>query len=225
MRSVDINEVEKAAQLYSDNIILFRNKHAEQLYLSPFGLNLESFRLEQQKMSPKLVSDIVDRIGSLKMGVDTIITGIDPNSDPRIFLVGGVNEFNEEDFYPICCDRRGFLAVGIGDRQFESLFMSSGYGTTWGMLETMFLMYSAKRHAQSSPGIGDLTDMFIIEPPIEGHGEGGFHLLSEDVIERMRYYYNDFEKSMDRKRTNIIRKINDDINIMKNDNRFVSRRV
>jgi len=200
MEKLQTTEVEKAAELYADSLVSFRNNRTERLHLSPFDLTLKSFIDRQQDLAPDIANDLAKKIMSEITGVSTIITGIDPNGDPRIFSVGGIDEYGQEDLHPICHDQTGFLAVGSGANQFESLFMFSGYDTTWRLPDALFLMYCAKKRAEVSPGVGKYTDMFIIDVD-------GFRLISKEATKAFEEHYDVLEKSIQEERQQAINRI------------------
>jgi hypothetical protein len=75
---------------------------------------------------PGLASDLAKSLLREEVGVDVIVTGVDPNGDPRILTVPDFEDSGREVCCLVCHDRSGFLAVGSGADQFETLFMSSG---------------------------------------------------------------------------------------------------
>ena len=79
--------------------------------------------------------------------------------------------------------------------------MASGYDTTWRLPEASLLMYSAKKKAESAPGVGRLTDMFVID---EDHG---FYLLPLSATVSLENYYQEFENAARIKREEIVKKL------------------
>ncbi len=65
------------------------------------------------------------------------------------------------------------------------------------------MMYSAKKQAETSPGVGRFTDMFIID-------HDGFRLLSEDSGKVLEMYHRQFIASVEKKRRNTIEKMKGD---------------
>jgi len=203
MKGRGANTVQEAAELYAKSLISVRNQFAEQYYLSPFGLDLKSFLDRQQELDGDFVADISEKMRTVETGVQTLVAGVDADNTPHIYSIGGHDEFGQEQLVATCLDRRGFAAVGIGARQFETLFMSLGYDTTWKVMEAMLVMYSAKKQAETSPGVGRFTDMFIID-------HDGFRLLSEDSGKVLEMYHRQFIASVFFKGRNTTEKMKGD---------------
>jgi hypothetical protein len=54
------------------------------------------------------------------------------------------------------------MAIGAGAPHAESQIMASKYATWWNYAQTALLVYSAKKRAEVSPGVGPETDMGFI---------------------------------------------------------------
>jgi hypothetical protein len=173
-----IPDVEEIADLHAKEMSRYRLECAERLYLAPLGLDVRSFLSRQQKLVPELALDIAQRLRDHNLGVEDIIAGID-QTGPHIYSI-------DDNCVVNCHDGSGFWAAGSGCRQFETLFMASGYDTTWPVPQTLLLLYSAKKRAEASPGVGHMTDLFIID-------QDGFRLLSLYATAEMEKHYQNLE--------------------------------
>jgi hypothetical protein len=197
--AANVGNVAEISGLCARECTSFRRLRAERSHLAPFGLDMESFVSRQAELVPELALDIAQRVRSETLDVETIVAGMDSDG-PHIYSIGEFNDLGEEVFYETCHDGSGFWAVGSGARQFETLFMSSGYDTTWRLPDALLLMYSAKKRAEVSPGVGHLTDIFVIT-------ENSSELLPLRSMEAIEGYYKDLEAELKKKRDETVVKI------------------
>src|SRR6266852_4285986 len=137
-----IEDVSQAAEIYCENFKSLRRKRAESIWLAPYNLNADSFISRQRQFDQGIARDLAHRLLEEKLEVESIIAGVDSNGTPRIYSI-------EDPGILTSRDGVAFHAIGSGARQFESLFMAEGYTRTRTWAETMFLMYSAKKKAES----------------------------------------------------------------------------
>jgi hypothetical protein len=148
-----ITETADIARLYADTFANRRRERAERLYLAPHGLNTATFVRNQHKMNPDLVLMLCRRLEEYDLGIEVIVVGRD-SSGLHIYHVG-------DPGVATCHDGIGFCAIGSGARQLESQLMYMGYGRSCHWLDAFLLMYSAKKKAEVSPGVGEATDMLM----------------------------------------------------------------
>jgi len=191
-------EIYDIAKIQCKKFEEYRRSRAESAYLHKFGLNMESFVSRQNQMTPEFFLKIESQIDKIRLGVETIIAGFDSDV-PNIICVGDVfGVFRER-----CQDAIGFCSVGSGARQFESLFMSSRYDTSWRLPDALLLMYTAKKKAEASPGVGCLTDMCIID-------DKGFRLLEKETVDALDEYYQESERAAQGMRLSLVGKMRTD---------------
>ncbi|MCH8087665.1 MAG: hypothetical protein IIC81_07415 [Chloroflexi bacterium] len=148
-------EVKEVAEIYSNNFAKYRREQAELKYLSPLGLDLQSFIQNQQHLSQETTDNINYKLENYKLGIETIITGVDST---------GAHIYTVKDPGIIACqDVVGFAAIGVGQWHSNSQFMFKGYTRECRFAEALFITYTAKRRAEVAPGVGDETDMFILD--------------------------------------------------------------
>jgi 20S proteasome alpha/beta subunit len=160
-----INDIAAVARLYADNYANLRKRRAEQTLLSHLGLDADSFVARQNEFNQEIARDLEAAMADYDLRVESIIAGVD-SSGPHIYQV-------ENPGVETCLDHSGFASIGSGSRQFETLFMSSGYHPGWELNQTLFLAYSAKKRAEVSPGVGSDTDIRICTSNGIGHVEPG----------------------------------------------------
>jgi len=184
-----IAEVEEIARQFAYNYASLCRRRAEGLYLVPLGLDVDSFTARQHQMQTDSVSRIEDQLQAESLGVWAIIAGMGSDG-PHVYYV------EDPGGRALCCDRAGFCAIGSGGRQFETQFMSLRYDRLWTFHNAMLLMYSAKRRAEISPGVGTATDVFIID-------SRGFRDVVPPALEALQVYHNEFESTVSRARGSI----------------------
>jgi hypothetical protein len=74
----------------------------------------------------------------------------------------------------------------LGARQFETLFMYRGYSPFWDWLQALLLMYTAKKRAESSPGVGKYTDFYYFKGNEPGSG-----FLTPECLGALECYYEE----------------------------------
>jgi|SRR5713226_3292794 len=132
-------------------------------------------------MAPALALKLAGQLQGERLDVGAIIAGRDP-ADPhechlyRIFDPGSVE----------VCDRQGFCAIGTGHRQFEAEFMFKEFTRDWPWERALILMYSAKKRAEVSPGVGRTTDFFMI-------GSKKWFPFPEDFIRYLDHLHKEYE--------------------------------
>jgi hypothetical protein len=198
-----VSDVGEMARLYAAHFAYLRRERAETLHLAPLGLTLDTFLERQRTMLPSLVLDLEQRLQDVELGVEAIIAGVDAAGAPHIYSVGGFKA-GRENAEPICHDHSGFCAVGSGANQFEMQLMFSGYDWAFPFREALLLTCLAKKQAEMSPGVGRVTDMFIIQD------KTGFSPFVPEFVEAVEEYHGEFEKAVNAQRAVILERMRQD---------------
>jgi hypothetical protein len=168
--------IKDVAELYVQIYLHAKSKRASNAILAPLGLTQESFLARQNELSENFVTQINSELINYQVQtVETIITGIDTDGGPHIYMV--------EDGFISCRDSIGFAAIGSGSRHAESQFMLQRHAWNSPVTDTLLLAYIAKKRAETAPGVGHETDMFMI-PHL-----GGFDTLSAAAMEKLQAEY------------------------------------
>jgi len=190
-----VTEIKDVAQLYSESFSSLRKKRAEQVHLAPLGLNASSFLSKQKGMNPDLVAVLVERLQSERLEVDAMVCGVDATG-PHIYYI-------TDPGVETCYDNVGFCAIGSGARQFETALMTVNYSQFWSWTATLLLMYSAKKKAEVSPGVGRETDMFMAQ-------EQGWGFIPLPWHEALEEYNQELEKTIMEKRDDLVKRMIED---------------
>ncbi|MBI2165866.1 MAG: hypothetical protein HYU29_05620 [Chloroflexi bacterium] len=159
VRARGLSDVKTIADVCGRLLANHKRALAERMYLHPLGLTLASFGEMSSKMSPTLVGDLRYQLQhfSSEIVTDAIIAGIELDTLwPHLYRI-------DTDGNTWCEDHVGFSAIGIGARQAETQFMLQHYGPAWLWQNSLLLTHTAKKAAESAPGVGRDTDMHLID--------------------------------------------------------------
>jgi hypothetical protein len=141
------------AYMYVDFCAEAKRRIGEDQYLKPLGLTTASFIANQKAMTDSVVKTIATQIVNLEVGDPIIFAGIDAT---------GAHIFKADGNGVLCCDSIGFAAIGSGARHAESQFMIGEHTRFDSMEDAVLQAYIAKKRSEIAPGVGELTDLFII---------------------------------------------------------------
>lgn len=166
--------VKDIANIYIECRQILERKCAERDILSPFDLSHETFLSSQSVLSGNFINFIIDRISNyVAPGTETIISGIDKDG-AQIYVIRN-NEVS-------CFNKIGFAAIGSGAMHAMSHFMLAKHSYLSSATETLLDTYVAKKKSEVAPGVGQQTDMILIEG-----GKG--YSLKEEIISRLEQTY------------------------------------
>jgi ATP-dependent protease HslVU (ClpYQ) peptidase subunit len=143
--------VEAIKERYKD----LRQKLIREQVLCPRGLSdLDHFHKIQCHLNPEFVFGVQGNIDRYDYGLE-------------IILAGGVGEtqiygvVNPGTAY--CFDAIGFHAIGSGTTHALNAMIARECYAGKCLLETLMIVYEAKRLAQKAPGVGVVTDIAVLE--------------------------------------------------------------
>jgi hypothetical protein len=173
--------VRDVVSLYSHYYQDSRLKHAERDILSPLGLNRDTWLAKQAEMDSALVSNIAKELVNYDLPATAVIfSGVDTT---------GAHIYAGRNGNISCQDSVGFAAIGAGEWHASSQLMFGGHSTNKLSVETLWLVFSAKKRAEVAPGVGKGTDMFLIGPKL-----GSFASLPDDATKDLEKIYNKEQK-------------------------------
>jgi len=181
-----LHSVEDQAGLYASSIRAVKRRMAEQTFLSPLGLTVETFFDKQKLMNADLVTSLTHELLNYRIDAECIVAGVD-DVGAKLFYIGndGVERFSNDV---------GFLAVGSGAWHANSRFMYARYRRGFTLARALLLLYSAKKAAETAPGVGTATDMFM------GTAEK-FVQIYPDIVQDIDKIYRARELSKERAET------------------------
>jgi hypothetical protein len=164
---------------------IYRKKRlqiAEALFLRVRGLSHSDFIQAGAKLLPPPIYAQIDHgLATFNLQVEAIIAGVD-DSGPAIY---GIHNPGIAD----CYNSIGFHAVGTGAMH-ALISLIETYSPNFSPGETLYSVYRAKRIAEVAPGVGQDTDLGIIEfnQKLKYFGQ------DSDVVKKFAKLYED-EKS------------------------------
>ncbi len=149
-------EVEKALVNSYQNV---RKKTCESRFLSPFGLNMESFLRDGKKIFTEAdFSSLIFQISKFDLGCQFLVAGFHMRKQlPYIFTVSnpGTAEYH---------NKVGFWAIGSGQRSALSSLFFKEYSIFSELNLAIYNVYEAKLMAEKALGVGKKTLMTILAP-------------------------------------------------------------
>lgn len=158
-------------------------KRAEQLILTPRGLNWKSYREKGNDINPQLYMILDEELSKFSLKTDFLVLGIDDKGGHVISLEfpGIVQHF----------DKVGFGAIGSGIPHSTVSLCLDRQTQKQPLTETLYTVYVAKRKAEYAPGVGKDTDMGVIT-------RSGIKFLTEKDLQTLDLLYNkERKKSVD----------------------------
>jgi 20S proteasome alpha/beta subunit len=176
IRNNGITRIRDMANLYGDRLRALKAKRGEALYLSPLDLDFERFIGQQSHMNPDVSWRLTEQLQSVEVDATAIIAGCDDQG--RICMV-------DEDGVVTSHDEIGFAAIGIGYPQAKAQFMLNRFASWWPFAHASILAYSAKRAAETAPGVGTSLDLMFVT-------KDGMDIMPLDYIEVLRRSYDEY---------------------------------
>lgn len=168
-------EVRRVADLYVECRNELKRKASEAAILAPLGLTHDMFLDEQANMAPTLVRQIAEDLINFPMPVvNCLVVGVDE---------GGAHIYKIDAKRITYQNAVAFAAIGIGHWHAESEMMTGGHNEGRSVAETVSLVHRAKKRAETAPGVGRATDMFMI------NGLGGYNTFRSGVPEKLDELY------------------------------------
>lgn len=132
-----------------------RKKRIEDLYLSPRGLNLESYYAKMKDFPDWLVTEIDRKFVTYDFDLTMLIIGKSDNNLYRIFEI-------EDPGSSVSLDSIGFATIGIGETHATARFTYNRYDFGFALKEGLRISYLAKKDAEMAPFVGRETIIRIL---------------------------------------------------------------
>jgi hypothetical protein len=141
--------------MYAQAVQAIKRRQAEDIYLAPVGLNVDTFLAQQKEMSDEAVASLTAQMqGYMGDDVEALVVASN-GADVELFhidLKGTVRSFDDV----------GFAAIGIGASHARLSLMQAGYVRMARLDEALAFTYAAKKAAEVAPGVGQFTDMNLV---------------------------------------------------------------
>ncbi len=126
----------------------------ENALLQRFGLDRKTFVNKQKELDPELVKGVNNLIGNYNLGVEIIVAGVDTD-EPHMFKILNPGMKQAQDPIGYCC-------IGSGTQHATFSLIESEYNPSFDEAKSVHSILQAKKRAQYDPGVGELTDIVII---------------------------------------------------------------
>lgn len=160
-----------------------RKKKIEEEMLKSRGFIFETFYPNLRNLPPEIGITIDSRIESFDFNLVILVAGVD-ESGGHIYQIDNPGTAS-------CFDSIGYCAIGSGWHHAVYSLIANDYTGSFPLKESVYLVYEAKKRAESAPGVGRDTDMCIIT-------ENDIKILSEETMRRLNEIY---EKKMEVERS------------------------
>lgn len=170
---------EKIAEIVKDAYKEQWVNDIEEALLHRFGLDRKSFINKQKELEPELVKNINNTIGNYNLGVEIIIAGVDTDTSPHIFKLENPGIMQNHDSIGYCC-------IGSGTQHATFSLIESEYNPAFDEAKSVHTILQAKKRAQYDPGVGELTDIVLIND--------SYIKLDDDKIKQIDTAYSDSVK-------------------------------
>jgi len=171
------------AELYASFIREIKMRYAANTYLSPLGLDHRDFLARQREFAPEFVNKITNQLQSYESDqTEALVAGADDRHS-FIYLVDSQSKVT-------CHNDVGFAAIGIGAWHAKSALMQAKYSHTLPYLPALALTFAAKKRAEIAPGVGPVTDMFLVT-------RNGHEPVLPELMAKTQELLSEFERKRD----------------------------
>jgi 20S proteasome alpha/beta subunit len=170
----------------SPSYSLSRDAQIETDIFRPRGISKAGFYagnfpgLSQQA---QLFSSIDNTVQNYNYGVDLLVAGLDERGAHVFHIANPGGAFT--DFYQI-----GYHGVGSGHIHAVQHLIASNQSRLKSLEETLMAVFVAKRRAESAPGVGTETDIWIIQDENVIHLD---HRQLETMDDLAKEYFGDYQ--------------------------------
>jgi 20S proteasome alpha/beta subunit len=191
---------EKTKELYQK----LRAEMAENLYLKPRTITKEVFYNRGIGLFPPDLFRIIDsQFTNYNLRLDLIIAGID-DQGAHVYSVIHPGVKN-------CYDTIGFHAIGIGQLHSIQTFIAHQYTNSYNLVEALNIVYAAKKAAEVAPGVGNETDISIIDSKF------GIVKLTDNIVKELSKIYEEvkvpIKKDLEDKRKKLHKLLSDETKV------------
>ncbi|NYZ75541.1 hypothetical protein H0O03_04750 [Candidatus Micrarchaeota archaeon] len=153
-----IKPIHEIAKITADVFEELRLEKIEKEYFLTRKISMNEFYREGKiNQFPAQLAAVIDQQSqTASLGSEVLVTGV----DSRGSHIHYINERHTNRNF----DRIGFHAIGIGAVHALSSFLGDKYHSSLPFSCALYTVYKAKKRAEAAPGVGELTDMLVINP-------------------------------------------------------------
>lgn len=157
-----------------------REHQIVQNYLGRYGIrSMKHWHQVQRELRDGVATTLAAQIQAYKLDVQLMVAGI---SDGRAHLYVVNDSKGIEPRY-----MTGFCCVGSGWIHAATTFARYSYDMSFSLSEALYVAYEAKGRAELAPGVGQATDVFVVD-------SRGIHVITQETHGQLKEMY---EKNFD----------------------------
>lgn len=158
------------ADILSRNYRKIRRKRVENEVLEEMGiLSFDEFHRKQNLLNENTVLQLSKKITDYDLGVHLLLGGVDDKA--HLYRIGEPGTYRSFDEVGFCC-------IGSGDRHADPVFAFYGFSLSSPLGETLQIGFEAKKRAEMAGGVGEKTDIWIME-------KGGIYAVTSETIKEL----------------------------------------
>ncbi len=179
--------VKDAVKVVKEAYLSLRRRAIEERFLQKYDLKWDDYiefikgsAPREYSVSPPIMR-IFTEIDDFKIELSAIIAGLD-HEGPHIYIIedpGILSNFNDI----------GYAAIGSGNYHAMRSFIENNYSIDMPVWQALYIVYEAKKYAESAPGVGKRTDAIIIT-------REGVHKISQEEIEILENIYREKQEKI-----------------------------
>lgn len=178
----DATPVRTVAEQLAEKYAKLRRSIVNAVFFLPRGLSVEAFYEGgvQQRLIGPIAGQLDQQVAAFALGIEVLIAGVDEQG-AHLYLArdpGGLLD----DFEHV-----GFAAVGSGALHALQSLIGFEHAPSRSLKETVFRVFASKRRAEVAPGVGKVTDLWIIEPERVTR-------LGQVALDRLDALYQEYER-------------------------------
>lgn len=172
------------AEVLKDVYQEIREKHiVDEVLRRRLGISsFEQWREEQAELMDGIVADMDERISRYSLGLALLLAGFD--DEGHLIQIGDPGTYRSYDNLAFCC-------IGMGDRHADNVFAWYRYSRAFLLNDALYIAFEAKKRAEMAGGVGQSTDILIID-------KEGIKQVKADTLGALEEVYNDRETRAER---------------------------
>lgn len=193
--SLSAPTIKEIAEKTVESYISQRKKKIEEEILKARGFTYDTFYPNLRNLPPEIGITIDSRIEDYDFNLEILLAGVDKDG-AHIYQIDNPGTMN-------CFDSISYGAIGSGWHHSVYSLIEDGYTNRVPLKLAAFLIYKAKKRAESAPGVGKDSDMWIISA-------NGVTTVKEQTIKKLEEIYEkklEIERSRTKEIDDLINKL------------------
>lgn len=172
LQQKDDSRFDYIAGKVGEKYVIVRDQKLNESYFQPVGLTLDNFLKEGKNILPEaMFSQMMQTAGNFALDIVILLAGV----DKRGAHISTVTAPQKSGNLITPFDRIGYHAIGSGGVHATVALALCGHSVNAPIEKALYNIYKAKRAAEVAPGVGESTNMAIID-------EKGIKVVSDEII-------------------------------------------